>query len=133
MNNVRTQHLRTEYLTDPMGIDETRPRLSWVLDSDARGTRQTAYQVLVASSQALLDKDTGDLWDSGKVESDQMAQIAYAGRPLASEQDVFWRVRVWTQDGQATSWSPVAQWRTGLLNPVDWEARARALAVLTPV
>ncbi len=132
MNNIKTQHLRTEYLTDPLGIDETKPRLSWVLDSDARGVRQTAYQVLVASSQALLDKDTGDLWDSGRVESDQMAQIVYAGKPLAAEQDVFWKVRVWTQDDQATPWSPVARWRMGLLAPADWKAQWISLPGPTP-
>ncbi len=123
MSSVKTAYLRTEYLTDPMGIDEQQPRLSWVLEADARGVRQTAYQVLVASSEALLGQEKGDLWDSGKVESDQMAQIAYAGKPLTAEQDAFWKVRVWTQDGQASPWSPVARWRTGLMAPADWKAK----------
>jgi len=123
MSTVKTTYLRTEYLSDPMAIDESQPRLSWVLDADARGIRQTAYQVLVASSEALLAGDEGDLWDSGKVESDQMAQVVYAGKPLAAEQDVFWKVRVWTQDDQPTAWSPVARWRMGLLTPADWKAK----------
>jgi alpha-L-rhamnosidase len=123
MSNVKTSYLRTEYLTNPLGIDETKPRLSWVLDADARGVRQTAYQVLVASSEALLSKDTGDLWDSSKVESDQMAQIAYAGKPLVAEQDVFWKVRIWTQDDKPTAWSPAARWRMGLLTSADWKAK----------
>jgi len=123
MSTVKTTYLRTEYLTDPMAIDDPQPRLSWVLDADARGVRQTAYHVLVGSSEALLRQDTGDLWDSGKVESDQMAQIVYGGKPLAAEQDVFWKVRVWTQDGQVRPWSPVARWRMGLLTPADWRAK----------
>ena len=64
--------LRCEYLENPLGIDAAAPRLSWVLESsdlDARGLRQTAYQVLVASSRAKLDAGKGDLWDSGKVRS----------------------------------------------------------------
>ncbi len=41
------------------------------MQSDQRGARQTAYRVLVATSLEMLAKDKGDLWDSGKVVSDQ--------------------------------------------------------------
>jgi alpha-L-rhamnosidase len=56
---------RCECLTDPLGIDVEKPRLSWVIESGKRGERQTAYRVLVASTPELLAKDQGDLWDSG--------------------------------------------------------------------
>jgi alpha-L-rhamnosidase len=68
---IRIRHLACEYLSDPEGIDATEPKLSWQLKSDQRGQKQTAYRLLVASSQEKLAKDDGDLWDSGKVESDQ--------------------------------------------------------------
>ena len=68
-------NLRCEYLNNPLGIDVARPRLSWVIESTRRGARQTAYQVLVASSQEQLKQDKGDLWDSGKVESDQSVHV----------------------------------------------------------
>lgn len=123
MSNMKTSQLRVEYLTDPLGVQETRPRMSWILNADARGVHQTAYQILAASSEALLGKETGDLWDSGKVESDQMAHVVYAGKPLQAEQDVFWKVRVWTQDGEPTPWSAVARWRMGLLTVADWKAK----------
>src|SRR4051794_20332225 len=76
--------LTCEYLENPLGIDVERPRLSWVLGPGARGQRQTAYRVLVASSPESLNDDRGDLWDSGKVDSDQSTFVAYAGQPLAS-------------------------------------------------
>ena len=82
---------RCEYLRDPASIDVLRPRLSWILQSHERGQRQTAYQVLVASALELLAKDNGDLWDSGRVESDQSSQISYAGKPLPSRQRCFGR------------------------------------------
>src|SRR6266404_9822461 len=88
-------NLRCEYLENPQGIDAARPRLSWVLDSTERGQRQTAYQVLVASSHAKLKADQGDWWDSDKVVSDQSIEVAYAGRPLVSHAQCFWQVRVW--------------------------------------
>ena len=83
--------LRCEYLANPLGIDEQHPRLGWKLqvkDPKQRGVRQTAYQVLVASSLEALAQDRSDLWDSGKVETERSIQIEYAGRPLASE--MYW-------------------------------------------
>ena len=86
--------LRFEYLTNPLGIDMARPRLSWVLESNRRGEWQTAFQVLVTSSEELLKKDKGDLWDSRKVESDQSIQLEYAGKLLESQQLCYWKVRI---------------------------------------
>ena len=75
-------NLRCESLENPQGIDAAQPRLSWILNSDERGQKQTAYQILVASSRKELAKDQGDLWDSGKISSDQSIQVDYAGKPL---------------------------------------------------
>ena len=75
--------LRCEYRVNPLGIDAAKPRLSWKLETGnlkLRGIRQTAYQVLVASSENLLKKDQGDFWDSGKVTSDQSIQVEYADK-----------------------------------------------------
>ena len=120
---VLTENLRCEYLTNPVGIDATSPRLSWIITSTRRGERQTAYQVLVASSPNLLSEDKGDLWDSGKVSSDESSQIVYAGSPLASRESCFWKVRTWDRDGEPGDWSQVAQWSMGLLQPADWSAQ----------
>jgi alpha-L-rhamnosidase len=120
---VDLKNLRCEYLVDPLGIDATSPRLSWIITSGQRGEKQTAYQILVASSSKLLGDDKGDLWDSGKVASDETSQIVYAGGRLASRQRCFWKVRVWDRAGNASAWSPVAQWQMGLLEPGDWNAK----------
>ena len=120
---VANKNLRCEYLVDPLGIDASRPRLSWILDSNQRGEMQTAYQVLVAASEKMLSKDTGDLWDSGKVASDESTQIAYAGTPLVSRQSCFWKVRSWDRDGRPGAWSSTARWHMGLLQPGDWNAK----------
>ena len=99
---VEVQNLRCEYLENPLGIDATKPRLSWVLEDDERGQKQTAYQILVASSPEILAKDQGDLWDSGKVTGDRNNHVEYAGKPLASRTDCHWKVRVWDKDGKAS-------------------------------
>src|SRR5262245_19303014 len=87
--------LRCEMEVNPLGVDALPPRLYWIVDGNARGDRQTAYQVLVASSAERLSDDGGDLWDSGRVESDETIHIPYAGQPLLSSQQVFWKVRLW--------------------------------------
>jgi len=116
-------NLRCEYLTDPLGIDATQPRLSWVIESDRRGERQTAYQILVASSDELLKNDMGDLWDSGKVASDQSIHMEYVGKPLESRMVCHWKVCVWDKDGKSSAWSQPALWTMGLLKPDDWQAK----------
>ena len=115
-------NLRCEYQTEPLAIDSPRPRLSWTLSSPTRGARQTAYQILVASSLKKLAADQGDLWDSRKVSSDETSQIEYDGKPLASATDFFWKVRSWDSSGPPSAWSGPASWTMGLLQPKDWRA-----------
>ena len=119
---IEIDHLRCEYLENPLGIDVLEPRLNWRVLSQQRAQKQTAYRVLVASSRDLLDQDTGDLWDTGKVTSDQSIQLAYAGKTLGSCVQCFWKVRVWDKDGRPSAWSPPAHWSMGLLMTADWQA-----------
>jgi alpha-L-rhamnosidase len=119
---ILATNLRCGFLFNPLGVDDTTPRLSWQLQAAKpaeRGQSQTAFQILVATSSNSLSNDQGDLWDSGKIISDKSAG-SYGGSPLVSEQQVFWKVRVWDSDGQASDWSPVATWAMGLLHPSDW-------------
>jgi alpha-L-rhamnosidase len=123
---VRPEQLRCEYRANPLGIDVVQPRLSWVLapaDPKARGLKQSTYRVLVASSDANLRADKGDLWDTGKVQSDQSIQLAYAGKALASGAQAFWKVQVWDQAGKPSAWSQPAHWSMGLLKLEDWKGK----------
>ena len=122
-NDAELNSLRCEYHNNPLGIDITEPRLSWVSQSEKRGWKQSAYQILVASSQENLDQDRGDLWDSGKVEANQSTQIPYAGKALLSHTPCFWKVKAWDQNGAASPWSQTASWSMGLLNEADWQAQ----------
>ncbi len=115
--------LRCEYAVDPLGVDVARPRLSWRVEGTMRRERQIAYQILVASSSDLLFLDRGDLWDSGKVYSDETLFIPYEGTPLQSSQQVFWKVRVWDPACGDSAWSEPATWTMGVLRPEDWHGR----------
>ncbi len=105
--------LRCEYKTNPLGVDTTAPRLSWVLESPEQDAVQSAYQIVCGDG----------VWDSGKVLSAQSVSVAYAGLALTSGQHVFWRVRVWDGTGQASEWSEPAFWQMGLLEDEDWMAQ----------
>ena len=121
-NQVEVTSLRCENLTDPACIDAVNPHLSWKIQSDLRGEKQTAYQILVASSPKLLRKNKGDLWDSRKVISDQSVHVPYAGEVLSSRNECHWKVRMWDKDGNPSEWSAPSKWSMGLLEEDDWKA-----------
>ncbi|MDX3660713.1 family 78 glycoside hydrolase catalytic domain [Streptomyces sp. ID05-26A] len=106
----------TERRVAPLGVDAKRPRFGWTLASAAPGQRQGAYQVLVASTRALADAGTGDVWDSGRVHDEQSVDVAYGGPALSSLTAYHWRVRVWDSRGRAGGWSAVSSFETGLYN-----------------
>ena len=114
--------LQCEYLTEPLGIDVQTPRFTWKLsEADyTRGQKQTVYEVLVASSPALLDEGRADIWDSGQMLSSQSALVSFAGKKLASGQNCFWKVRVLDKDKKPSAWSSAAHFSMGLLEPGDW-------------
>lgn len=115
--------LRCEYRVDPLGIDNVTPRLSWKIVDEAktRGQKQTAYQILVASSLKALNNNNGDLWDSGKKSSSKSVNNLYQGAVLTSGQSCFWKVRIWDAADKATAWSENASFTVGLLNAEDWQ------------
>lgn len=118
---TKVSRLRCEYLVNPLGIDQTRPRLSWVIESDRRGVYQTARRVCVASSAQLLAAGKADLWDSGRVEDDRTTHIVYEGVPLESRMVCHWQVQVWDEQGTSIVSEP-ALWTMGLLKDKDWQA-----------
>lgn len=115
--------LQCENLNEPLGIDNTSPHFSWVLNSKEQGAEQTAYQILVASDKKYLSEGKADLWNSGKMESDKSNGVLYQGSPLSSRSFSYWKVRVWDGKGNVSSWSEPACFGVGLLHPEDWTAR----------
>lgn len=123
---VQVYNLRCEWMENPIGIDTVKPYLSWKLmtvTSGARGQKQTAYQILVADTPEKLTADNGNLWDTGKVVSDQSINIEYAGSNLTSEMRCYWKVRVWDKDDYVSNWSSSTSWTMGLLNQSDWQGQ----------
>jgi alpha-L-rhamnosidase len=116
-------HLRCEYLENPLGIDKASPHLSWQSDNTERDWRQSAYEILVASSTELLRAGKADIWDSGETTSAESVGIVYRGPALESRQRYYWKVRVWDAAGQASESVEPAWWEMGLLHATDWKAK----------
>ncbi|MBD5780090.1 family 78 glycoside hydrolase catalytic domain [Pelagicoccus sp. NFK12] len=121
MSTFSLYDLRCESIQQPIGIQTTTPRLSWKIRSNRKSVFQAAYQIRVASAPEKLAEGQADLWDSGRVESDQSHLVSYAGTLLASRIIAYWQVRVWDNKG-AEATSEIAFWEMGLLKASDWSA-----------
>jgi len=119
---ISVGNLKCEMLTNPRGIDVTKPRFSWQIITDQRGVKQTAYQIIVSSSAGKLAKGEGDVWNSGKINSDRSILVQYNGSALKSRQQCFWKVKLWTNKGEE-DWTQPAFFSMGLLKASDWKAR----------
>ena len=119
---LHPEELCCEYLDDPAGIDVPRPRFSWALRSSQRGVSQSAYQVLVATTSKKLESNIGDMWNSGQVDSEESVNVTYKGDALESGSTYYWKVKVWDQEQNVSSWSNPAMFHTGFLDEADWEA-----------
>lgn len=130
---MRPVQLRCEYMENPLGIDVACPRLSWALAGGGQGARQTAYRILVGSSEERVNRGDGDLWDTGRVVSDETTQIVYAGMPTRSGQRCWWRVVVWDDHGNTSESVDMAWWEAGLLQANEWHAKWIAGSAQTPL
>lgn len=115
--------LKCEYLEDPLGIDNPRPRFSWMINSDIRGTKQNAYQILVSTSPDALNENQGEVWNSKKISSDNSFHAVYQGGDLKPQTTYFWKVRIWDSNGDVTTFSKPAKFETGLLHKEDWQGQ----------
>ncbi|MDR1718770.1 MAG: glycoside hydrolase family 78 protein [Dysgonamonadaceae bacterium] len=117
---VQLQNLRTEYLTEPLGIDTDKPRFSWNITTHQRDVIQSAYRVIVSDKLSTIQEKKGNRWDTGWIDSDNTIQVQYAGQPLTGNTQYYWRVC--SRIGDKEIWSVPATFHTGLLNQSDWTA-----------
>ena len=118
---IELKNLRCEFMENPIGIDVEKPSLSWEIEADARGIKQTGYHILVASSLEKLNANEGDLWDSGLIRSDLSTNVLFDGIPLDSRTTCYWKVKTKTNLG-TSDWSQPAQWIMAFTNNEEWEA-----------
>jgi len=105
-----------EGFVDPLGFHDSTPSFSWKLPEGVKA--QSAFHIEVRDAQSRKT-----VWDSGWVESDQSVFVPYGGKPLASRQQLAWRVRFRDETGTDSDWSESARFELGLLSSKDWKAK----------
>lgn len=113
--------LTVEHKVNPIGIDAPNPRLSWKISATGNNVMQTAYRIRVATSESF--SSSSQVWDSGKITSDESILHKYGGNALTSGQRYYWQIKVWDNKGRESKWSETAFWETGLLSSSDWKAQ----------
>lgn len=115
---------KVEWLAAPVAIDTLRPRFTWQLESPEaeRGTRQSAWRVIVASSRASAATGHGDIWDSGPVAGERPAGRPGHDLPLRSQRIYYWSLMVWDGHGRESGWIEPIPLITGMVASGDWEA-----------
>ncbi|HEV2323834.1 MAG TPA: alpha-L-rhamnosidase N-terminal domain-containing protein, partial [Terracidiphilus sp.] len=116
-------HLRVDNLRTPLGLDDPAPAFSWQLRDPARGAKQTAYEVTVASQQSSLETGKADVWSSGRIASGQSLNIRYGGPALRPSTRYYWRVKIWGAANQPYAASQIGWFETGLMNQDAWRAK----------
>jgi len=107
--------LMCELLRDPSQavITDPKPEFGWIVNDNRRGAVQTARQIIVASSEELIGKNKGDMWDSGKDKSDKSVNVEYMGKPLTVSKEYWWKVRTWDNNDKASPYSEEQKFITG--------------------
>ena len=122
---AKPHSLSVEYRANPCGIDVKTPRFAWKegVTPGVKDVKTVAWRIVASSCLDSLGKDKGDVWDSGKVEGGESLCIPYAGKPLATSQRVFWKVKTWTDKNGESAWSEPAEFTMGVMDPSDWTAK----------
>ena len=122
-SDVSPTVLRVDYEREPHNIDpaDDPPRFFWTVTGDGRGATQTAYRILVADSASALRDANGNVWDSGRVDSDESAGIVYEGPDLDPDTTYYWAVRLWDASNEASGWR-ASLFTTAIPNtPEHWQ------------
>jgi hypothetical protein len=117
--NIGVTNLQCEHKVNPVAINTNAPQFSWQLQSLQRNVTQTAYRILVADQQGLLQKNIGNIWDSKKISSDRSVQVLFKGKKLNAATKYFWKVQVW-DNKNTTAWSEPSNFTAGLFSAGDW-------------
>ena len=107
---MKAIRIKTEFLSNPIGVDFQNPLISWNCEG---GIKQTAYRIVASSGGAVA-------WDSGKIESGDM-RVIYP-HLLASRERVELTITLWDEDGNEGE-SATAFFEMGLLCSTDWKAK----------
>jgi alpha-L-rhamnosidase len=113
-DGFRAVNLRTEHLTDALGVDVAAPRFSWRMEDLRVGARQTAYRILVDTDRVALEGGRGAVWTSGWVTSDQTL-VTFGGPALKPFTRYYWRVELADHRNKRSTANTSTYFETGMM------------------
>ena len=114
-------NMECEYLTNPLGLDMTTPRLTWQMQDTRQGAKQTAYRILVGTDSTAVQAGNADMWNTGWVVSAD-ALVVYAGQALQPFTEYFWRVDVGDMNNNRSNDNTrIATFETGMMQMSNWQ------------
>ncbi len=119
-SNLSFEQLLCNQKETPKSIETENPVFSWIVDAEGFNKSQSAYHILVASSEKKLNENDADIWNSNKVQSATSTFVPFAGTPLKAMQRYFWKVKIWDEKDMASSWSSTQHFEMGLMNHENW-------------
>ena len=118
VNFISPYSLMCEYLSEPLGIDMSSPRLSWKIPVVKTDSVKSCRVWVSADSMAVIN-GSGQCWDSGELPSD-IRRIVYAGDSLQSWTKYYWKVGYKTKREDRFVCSPLSSFTTGMMSPKEW-------------
>jgi len=131
-STMQITDLKCEYQVSPLGIDEPLPRFSWQFLTSEINKNQVAYRILIGLSEQSLSNGNGDIWDTGKVYSNNSTNLPFNGDSLESFTRYYWKVMAWDENDIPTTWSNIAFFETAMLNQTDWMSNWIGDSKITP-
>ncbi|WP_400077510.1 alpha-L-rhamnosidase [Winogradskyella sp. R77965] len=119
-NTLAFEKLLVNSKENPLTIESKQPLFSWIVNAEGYNKSQSAYHILVASSEDKLNENDADVWNSKKVESDKSTFVNYQGKPLQALQAYFWKVKISDNQGTVSDWSEIQKFEMGLMNETNW-------------
>ncbi|MFD0835658.1 alpha-L-rhamnosidase [Mariniflexile aquimaris] len=119
-NELVFESLRCNSKINPMAIEDEQPLFSWIVKAQGFNKSQSAYHIIVASSLEKLNENDADVWNSGKVSSNNSVYIKYQGKKLNPTSTYYWSVKIWDELNKPSNWSDAQTFQMGLMDEANW-------------
>lgn len=104
VNNTEPVNLRTEYLTEALGIDAPQPRFTWEYEGSDGDFTASRYEIRIGTDPADLQVYTKEM-------------------KLQSHTRYYWQVQVWDEKGRKCKPSAITWFETAKMSSSDWIGR----------
>jgi alpha-L-rhamnosidase len=121
-NKFAPFELKCDYSKEPLGMENLTPAFSWRLKHTENNQYQKAYRIIMSDDIEQIKNKKGNLWDTGKITSQESANVNYKGHQLNYLKRYYWRVRWWDKNGKVSPFSEIATFETGIGND-NWKAK----------